>query len=393
MDGTTSTMPDQYTESLSEEAKLLLKWCPLEWCMSFVYDTGYVACTEHCCNHNGTQREKLFVPRFDLSAQPTKCVNASAKLSQWFIPDNMRIPRMDGSQDVVVLEGIDITLSDYWAAKLLENREGEDLVGIIDLDLSTVPPHMLAPVSTQCAQLIRRRGEHKYDPTLAQRTRDLTEKRNYTRWFMEKNILLSQPPAWLADTVFWSRPANGFDEVAKAYLAWRKIWFTFVFREGAEPVSARIELLESSIQHILPILHPWGDVRNDYNLYHYGELTRKDLRYTYEQEPEALYYLLANNTVWKKECEILDNYVGLRREMHREQFHRAKRAAQRAGTAMDNLVQAETKMKTDPNKANECANKVTRQKMLYIAKSRFLEIEHVYLKEPIPGIPSMEPAT
>ncbi|KAH7170498.1 hypothetical protein EDB81DRAFT_909062 [Dactylonectria macrodidyma] len=393
MNGSTHGKPIQYFGSLSDEAKLLLKWCPIDWCMSFIYNTGYIACTEHCCNNNDDETrspETLFIPHFNPSALPAKRVNASTKLIQWFIPDSTRAPKTDDTKDVVILEDVDEPLSDFWAAKMLDDHRGKDVSDIIDMDLSTLPPAQLHQVMALRNEYLRHRMNQTRHPAVADRTGHLTEKRNFTRHFMEKYVLFSLPLAWLADTAFWSRPAKGFDELSKAYLAWRKIWFTFVFRQGAEPISPRLELLESSIQHILPILNLWGDVRNDYNLYHYGELTRRDLRYTYEQEPDALHYLLANNSIWKEECLILDNYVGLRREMNRDHFHLAKRAAQRAGTAMDNLLQAEANMKADKDKSKESANKFARQKMLYIAKSRFLEIEAAYLGHPIPGGPETQ---
>ncbi|KAH7023496.1 hypothetical protein EDB80DRAFT_886061 [Ilyonectria destructans] len=373
-------LPQRFVRSLTEEAQQLLRESSLTECMSFIYNTGYGTCTKHCCQvlRNG-QLPEMFGPALDPELSP-KNIDGSTKISQWFIPNMPRL-RSDGYTDAADVQTIVPLISKFWEVKCQDDARGKSIINSLTEDAAWLPHNILDRISVERFAYANQRAFLLLDPAMVRRERDLRSKRKATHKFWEDNILFSLPPVWLSDMVFWSRPAKGFDELSKAYLAWRKVWYLFVFRPDPKAIPLRIEFFESSLKPIIPFLHLWGNVQNDYNLYHYQELTRKDLRYTYEQEPEALRYILENLSYWKEECQTLNDYVGLRREMPRNQFHSAKRAAQRAGTAMDNLLQAEEALKKTMCNANKCIQ----QQKFYIAKQRFLEIQLALFEKPIPG--------
>ncbi|KAF7551585.1 hypothetical protein G7Z17_g4910 [Cylindrodendrum hubeiense] len=368
-----------YAGSLSEEAKQLLSESSLTQCMSFIYNTGYGTCTEHCCKNITTKTKSLptmFEPALNPKLSP-KNVDNSTKLSQWSILDNTKLGSNRCAHDTDV-ESIIPLISKFWKVKCQEDAKGKYGIGIWD-DNVQLPRHILARPSVEYRAYIHQRTFQLLDKTMIQQAWVVRLKRDSARRFLEEIVLFSQVPVWFSDTVFWSRPANGFDELSKLYLAWRKVWYSLVFRPNPDHVINRVLTVERKINNIIPYLHLWGDVQNDYNLYHYQELTRKDLRYTYEQEPQALRYILENLSLWKEECQILNDYVGMRRSLSRDQFHEAKRAAQRAGTAMERLLHAEEVLKG--HRSNE--NKRTRQRLFYIAKQRFLGVQAAVFDLPI----------
>lgn len=370
----------RFIQSLTEEAKQILRESSVAECMSFIYNTGYGTCTRHCCRvlQDG-QRPEMFSPALDPELSP-KNIDGSTKISQWFVPNMLRL-RSNGHNNAADVQTMVPLISKFLEVKCQDDARGKSIMNSLTEDAAWLPPNILYRISAERFAYADQRAFLLLDPAMVQRQCDLKSKRDATHRNLEETVLFSLPPAWFSDMVFWGRPAKGYDELSKAYLAWRKVWYVRVFRPDSKSIPARIEFLESNLKRIIPILHLWGNVQNDYNLYHYQELTRKDLRYTYEQEPEALRYILENLSYWKEECQILNDYVGLRREIPQDQFHSAKRAAQRAGTAMDNLLQAEEALK----KTMCIANKCIQQQKFYIAKQRFLEIQRALFERPIPG--------
>ncbi|KPM44414.1 hypothetical protein AK830_g2104 [Neonectria ditissima] len=351
---------------VSSEAQGLIEKFSLGQCMSFIYNTGYSKCTEHCCGHSISEPHwSMFGPNIDPAESP-RGIWPVAKLRQWMISTETGDAAKEAgdsaeriSRFISEFSRFEFTKDHTWAA--------DDLAMIPHINKDAVPQSRL----DYLGELDRQRK----DPTVSSKIREIKASREAVESHFATSLFFKLPPAWLADTVFWSRPTKGYDELCKGYLAWRKLWHVYVFRED-EAISCRLENIQGCILPLVPRLRMWGNVQNDYNLYHFQELSRKELRYMYEQEPESLLHMLSNLVRWKEECQILNDFVGLRRGVCKEKFHETKRAAQRAGSAMVRVVAAD----------NHNSSNLKRESETYTAKLRFLEFRAALCSGPVSGV-------
>ncbi|KAK7432071.1 hypothetical protein QQZ08_001361 [Neonectria magnoliae] len=350
----------------SWEARLLLKRSSLTQCMSFIINIGYSPCTEHCCRPPTSEpRRETFGPNID-PALTQEAVGSATKLQQWDLVEG-RVSQDVGNEGhrfyrlISHFSQSDMTMD--------MTRPGDEWEKRPDIDYRDVPTERLLYFIEYDRQ--------QRDPTVTGRSLELKVKRDVINAHFENNLFFKLPAAWFADNVFWSRPTDGYDELSKMYMAWRKLWYVYVFRTDyqATGVSTRLENIEDITLPILSQLKMWGNLQNDYNLYHFQELSRVDLRYTYEHEPEGIFHMLSNLAEWKEECQIINDYVGLRRDMSKHQFHAARRAAQRAGSAMDHVARAE----------KDGYDHLSKIQVMYTAKLRYLELRAILCLCPIPG--------
>ncbi|KAI5465764.1 hypothetical protein BGZ63DRAFT_420311 [Mariannaea sp. PMI_226] len=230
--------------------------------------------------------------------------------------------------------------------------------------------------------------EQLNSPDIMEQVACLRHRRHDTVCYFEKNVL-SFCLNIIASCFFWDGIQPGFDALSKGYLAWRAMWYLFVFR-NTEDMSERrkarkdgtgLDLIWNAVERkLFREVQLWGNIENDWNLYHYQELTAKDLRYLYEQDVDCLRYILENLKYWDVECQILNDYVGLRRYMPREQFHKAKTEAQRAGTAMRRVLEAEDRL----GQSGKPLDLEVLGRRIYAAKTCFLQLRGVLCAKPIP---------
>ncbi|KAK7404190.1 hypothetical protein QQX98_010032 [Neonectria punicea] len=272
---TTLVRVDQLDDLVSYEARQLIVRCSLSQCMWFIYNTGVDTCTGYCCQTSDQAPPQIFGPEIDPGLSPSK-IHTVTKLAQWSIHNDA----WDCSDDYKI--ATDYQEIAWVISKCYEAQPKVDRPGRLE-----PPRHVYKAIRRRSAYTMERDSQRR-DPTIGRRADELKHKREDVHDQFENNFLFSEVPCRVSTAVFWSVPSNGYDEFSKAYLAWRKIWHTFVFRTDPERLSVRMKIVKSIIGDAVSKVRMWGNIENDFSLYHYQELTRDDLRYTYDQEPETL---------------------------------------------------------------------------------------------------------
>jgi hypothetical protein len=127
-----------------------------------------------------------------------------------------------------------------------------------------------------------------------------------------EGILGSSLPCMMVGLALNESLEHGYDELQKAYLAWRKSRYAFKVNPGDE--------LASEIRHVrnvpgamyaLSMLNMWGDILNDHALFIQGYYTERDLYELYGLNPVVIEYLFSHRFDWDKEIESVEAFAGL----------------------------------------------------------------------------------
>lgn len=105
-------------------------------------------------------------------------------------------------------------------------------------------------------------------------------------------------------------PDPGYDELQKAYLAWRKSWCALGINLDLASTLQDARTIPGAVD-ALRTLNMWGDILNDYTLYVQGHYTSNDLRVLYGLGPSAIEYFLSARSSWQNEIESLEAFIGL----------------------------------------------------------------------------------
>lgn len=154
-----------------------------------------------------------------------------------------------------------------------------------------------------------------------------------------RTLLSRLPVGFLSLKVYEQSPdgasVDAESEIYMAYLACRKFWIQRCFMlENGKPVG-----IPANLAFMIPELETmqlWGDISADLGLYKQGVISAETFKYMYEVSVEHSNDL-AFYPKWHVQRHYLNDYVGRRRDLPKNQFHVAKRAAQRIAVAMEKL--------------------------------------------------------
>ncbi|KAF4984030.1 hypothetical protein FZEAL_688 [Fusarium zealandicum] len=196
----------------------------------------------------------------------------------------------------------------------------------------------------------------------------------------EKSVFLSRSPSLLVSFTLSETTENGYDELQKGYLAWRKIWHALVVKNNPGLAEGDMEIVSSLVHGVLPELRMWGNIQNDFSLYSLGHLNGTDICDLYNLGPNAIEYLCVHHVHWKDEVDIIEDFAGMKKEFHGDEAASLNKAALDVDRAIMSLVAAEGNLADSPCHGTQ----LQRDTAVYYARVQFqLLRDIVYSKRPV----------